>query len=597
VNDDLEPPPPSDTDHDRVAGRRDRYERTLASTLLIGVVALLYGPIVGYPWSPYDDPTFILTNPAIVSPGNVPLADLFLQPHIGYIVPVTGLTEAALYALGDGAPWPFHLASLLLHGVSVLLLARLAERLVGDLRVATVGALLFAVHPVLVEPVAWATGLKDQLMTVCALGATLLFVAAEPTDSTSTEDSATTSRRRTWMVLGAAGLALLTVLAKPTGALLAGAWLAWLFARALRDGTSPEPARLKAAILIGLVAAIVTAASWYMHNTLLVDEGEDLASGGWLVFLALGVQLHHLVWPDGLYLRYPIRRTEGLEDPHVLLGLLAATLLVVALWRARKRPAIMLGLALAIAAYLPVSNITPFPRVVADSYMYLPLAGLVLALCAAVAPWLQRAHERRRRKLRIWVLTAAVLVAGALGARAAEQVSRWESPVTLWYPAAADNDDWAYAWMQMAEGLRFHDRHEDAIHAYEQLYAREYVTDYLHKFALTLLVAGELERAECLMVEDLVVGPNRRRALHNYAAMLVSNPEHEVRHPHYARGAIAWAQRALAEGALEWPPAFLRGLDVRLAQARSWPEAPRAAWTPRRCPSLRAQRIDGPPEP
>src|SRR5690606_2990723 len=124
--------------------------------------------------------------------------------------------------------------------------------------------------------------------------------------------------------------------------------------------------------------------------------------------------------------------------------------------------------------------IISFPRMVGDSYMYMPLVGLLLAGAAWSLPVLVGASQAIRRGC----LVALVLVCCVLGWRAADQTRRWASPVTLWYPATQIHRDWPYAWMHIAVGLRFLGEMERAEHAWGQFYAREYTRDFLHKVAL-----------------------------------------------------------------------------------------------------------------
>ncbi len=75
----------------------------------------------------------------------------------------------------------FHAANLLMHLVATLLCFTILRRLLGKgatLWPAVAGAALFAVHPLHVEPVAWATGMKDLLSTVFIMAAILAYLRA-----------------------------------------------------------------------------------------------------------------------------------------------------------------------------------------------------------------------------------------------------------------------------------------------------------------------------------------------------------------------------------------------------------------------------------
>src|SRR5690606_5488482 len=122
------PPVTQPPDH----GSPSRNPRALewgAMILVVVAVTVVYYPVLGYPFTSMDDPRFILLNPQIVEPGNASLAELLLQPSIGYIVPVTGLIEAALWAISGGEAWSFHAAGFVGHLIVALLTLRVARRL------------------------------------------------------------------------------------------------------------------------------------------------------------------------------------------------------------------------------------------------------------------------------------------------------------------------------------------------------------------------------------------------------------------------------------------------------------------------------------
>jgi hypothetical protein len=156
--------------------QRPRWALVLRWLPLIAVVAL-FGRAVTFGFVEWDDAKYIRSNPLIAGP--LPgvetngIIDYLFTPQMGYVVPVTVALERLLYLLGGGAAWPFHLASVLLHGLSALLVARIAETLGASPTRSVLAALLWACHPIVAEPVSWATGLKDVLAVCLVLGSTL----------------------------------------------------------------------------------------------------------------------------------------------------------------------------------------------------------------------------------------------------------------------------------------------------------------------------------------------------------------------------------------------------------------------------------------
>jgi hypothetical protein len=323
-------------------------------------VVALFAPVVAFPFIAFDDAELIVRNPQITAPLAAPL-DLLLTPHVGYVVPVTIAFEAALFALAHGAPLAFHAAALGLHALLASQLLSFARRLGLCLPFAFAAALVFAVHPLVLQPVAWAICLKDLLMANLALASTRAFVAAGEREGHSGQ------------AVRAVLLALLAMLSKPSASLIGFAWLAHLIARRAHGG-APAPA-LRAALATSALGTLLGAASRFSHNALLGANGD----AGWTPLaplIVLGRQLTHVVWPVDLLVLYPDPSDERAPLPAIAAGVLGVLGIALLTRRVRNSPAALLLVALALAIYLPTSDLLPFARVMSDSYMYLPLACL-----------------------------------------------------------------------------------------------------------------------------------------------------------------------------------------------------------------------------
>lgn len=100
----------------------------------------------------------------------------FSSFHIGLYHPLTSISFMFDYALGHGEPFPFHLTNIALHCANTLLLFILLKRLTGNLIVAFLTCILFAVHPIHIESVAWITSRKDLLFSFFFLLSTVCYI-------------------------------------------------------------------------------------------------------------------------------------------------------------------------------------------------------------------------------------------------------------------------------------------------------------------------------------------------------------------------------------------------------------------------------------
>src|SRR5919197_6131229 len=124
------------------------------SLLLIALVLISYARVfeAGFIW---DDESHLTQNPCVVGP--LGLKEVWTTARAVYY-PLVLTTFWALHKVVGLSPWPYHLLNVLLHAGSAVLLWRVLRLL--SVRGAWLGATLWAVHPVMVQSVAWVTELK-----------------------------------------------------------------------------------------------------------------------------------------------------------------------------------------------------------------------------------------------------------------------------------------------------------------------------------------------------------------------------------------------------------------------------------------------------
>lgn len=420
-----------------------RGER-FALPLALGLIALVFVGALDNGFVNWDDGIYIADNPLVTAPADQPWRDRLLTPKLGYALPIPVLIYGWLWSISSD-PWPFHLTSLLVHGLNVGLLFALLRRAGCSGSVGALASVAFGIHPIVVEPVVWATGLKDLLATT---GMLLALVGLRHG-------------------LGALPGALFALGSKPSSILLAVPL--WAVARV----RSPiDPPRRKAMVAVVVVAALGAALTVFTMS----QETETLRTSArepfspWVVASALGLQIKHIVAPGTLAPRYVYASTGPLE---IGLGIAAA---VGALWLfvrwARTRDPRLPWLTLAGAAYLPVSNLHPLERFTADSYFYVPWLGIVGCLALTWPSIEQAVRSRGPSRLRLvrWFLG---LVYVGWAAMTAWQVEVWTDSRTLWgdcYVAQPTDPETIYRYGdalgragELREELALYLEHEDEL--------------------------------------------------------------------------------------------------------------------------------------
>jgi tetratricopeptide (TPR) repeat protein len=152
-------------------GSSSRFRRDwVLGLILILFVILTYTPVwkAGFVW---DDETILTANSCIVGP--LGLKEIWTTAAAD-ICPLTLTTFWAEHALWGLNPLPYHLVNVLLHGACAILLWRLLRSL--RVQGAWLGAVLWALHPVMVESVAWITEMKNTESGLFFLLSILFFV-------------------------------------------------------------------------------------------------------------------------------------------------------------------------------------------------------------------------------------------------------------------------------------------------------------------------------------------------------------------------------------------------------------------------------------
>ncbi len=415
------------------------------SLSVLGLVAVVFAPSLAgdFVW---DDVLLIRDNPnahSLAAGWRVAFGDFFGsaagQPQGGYLRPVPALLNAATWAVAGARPWVFHLQNLALHLAAVALLMAVLRAL-GARALGWVGAgLLFGLHLRQVEAVAFISGRPDLLAAAGVLAATWLHLRA----------------RRD----GGGAVGPLAVVAFGLAALSKEVALVWPVALAVLEGSgavAPTPRRRRA-LFAGYGAVIAAVVIGRLVGDIQVPVRLYFEASQ-APIAALSLVGHYAVWlltPDAraLYDHLPVATASG----WTALG--AAIVVAVAglVWVNRRKPA-GFGWALAAVALAPVLHLVPIPALAADRYLYLPLAGLAVALGVGLSRW---DHHRAAWGL----ICAAALV---LGVFSTQRVRDWQDEVTLWSAEALAPEASYKAWLNLSVAHAEHQRWPEAFGAVTQ---------------------------------------------------------------------------------------------------------------------------------
>lgn len=333
--------------------------------------ALVFGPALSGEFLHWDDSTHILMNQAMHS-GDI--WQFWIKPYFNLYIPMIYSVWTAVYAVSS-SPLAFHVLNLFIHAANCGLVFALALRFIPSATWlgALLGALVFCVHPLQAESVAWISGARDALSVTFALAALALV-----TDPLHGRDR----RILAW----ASVLFLLGLFCKPTVAALpvAFACLPWVWRFVDRRRVLVMLAwAIPSAILLavnmkvqsGDTAALLKSVDWWWRPVIALD--------------AIGFYLGKFIWPWRVasdYGRIPrdvVQFGWYIWPVAGVLGLALVLSMVRALrvgWFYFAFFVVGLGAVLGLVPFMAQSQST-----VADRYAYVPMIALAFATCHLVS--------------------------------------------------------------------------------------------------------------------------------------------------------------------------------------------------------------------
>jgi hypothetical protein len=407
--------------------------------ILIALATLaVYAGVFGNDFLVLDDRAWIVDNPRVQEGLTAEGVRWAFTTHFGAawqpLVWLSWMTDRSLF--GD-QPAGFHLVNLLLHLTASLLLFSALRRMLGSSGVALLVALLYALHPVQVESVAWAAERKGLL------AAAFWMLAVE-------FHSRYMQRPRVGWAIGVFASMTLGLMAKSTLLTLPFALLLLDFWPGERGKESWGRLLREKLGLFLLLPLFLWVGFQAQAGFGAVRDASGLEQAG-SSLVAYARSLGHLFVPLDLGPMY-VAPAGGFSAVAVITSvvmLLAVTLTVLRF--RRSVPAMWIGWLWFAGTLLPFSGVVAIGgHFMADRYLLIPSVGIWLGLVFLVSSLLDHRSVTLRSR---WILGAVVLI--LLGATSFRQVARWTDSATLFaHTLEIDRDNYLAAyWLGEARAL------------------------------------------------------------------------------------------------------------------------------------------------
>jgi tetratricopeptide (TPR) repeat protein len=386
---------------------------------LLAVTTVAFLPMLDAGLTNWDDEGYVLSNPYLGDLSWDGIRALFGSYYKGNYHPLSMLSLSVDHRIGGLSPRVYHASNLALHLANTLLVFALARRLLQSLPGGFIAALLFGVHPLHVESVAWVSERKDVLYTLFYLLSLLAYLRCL--------DRADGRQRFYTLSLVAFVLSLLS---KGQAVALAPS----LFALDLLRGRDLRKLHVwiekvpyfALALGFGIVALGAQSGSGQLQGVSQwsVLERLALASSGYLQYLL------KLALPLNLSAFYPYpERIEGsLPALYWLAPLGVAGVAGLFAWSVRHARVLAFGIAFFTANVVFVLQLVPVGgAIIADRYSYVASIGLFVPLAAGAI-----ALYERRQPLGVAALVALAIYSAALAVATHRRTGVWHDSLTLW---------------------------------------------------------------------------------------------------------------------------------------------------------------------
>lgn len=331
----------------------------------------------------WDDQWMVVNSQTVRRWNKSLLLSIFIDPSHGQLAPINQMLYTILYKAFGFNPLAFHIASLILHIINACLLYVGLKMVLSDctklpekraLQMAAITTVIFAIHPIQVESVAWISASKIPLFTTFYFSASIILMRYLRKGG----------RLRYATVLLIQLMAYLSKEQAVVFPLFAALLFVWY-------GIRPNNKKFWIGVLPFCVmgVACVVHEVFYVANYDQYIQGETYVWWQRMILSIYSLITYFFKWlvPTNLNWMYLFPMEIGEQMPWWLfLYPVLVMVLIVVLWNVMKQPIVLSALSFFIIHLILVIHVTALPRasVVADRYMYIPVISLNFLFAYAI---------------------------------------------------------------------------------------------------------------------------------------------------------------------------------------------------------------------
>jgi Tfp pilus assembly protein PilF len=464
-------------------GYAARWKYLLLLVISIGIV---YAQSLQFDFVTYDDYELVVQNGDFLS--RISNVVTSFTTHVftthraesGYYRPILLISYIFDYQLWGLNPFGYHLTNFLLHGCTAVIVFLFIERLVKNQFAALLGSMLFALHPLQTESVAWVAGRNDVLLGFFVTVMLLSYLYYREN----------VGSKRLYLIVSVVAFTF-ALFTKESAAFYL--LLIPLLEICVEKKKASKEGFLNILPFLGVVVVYLIA-RWSvigeligaerMYGTLpLVDRLRQVPA-------IISEHCALVVLPMQLSIVHPLEQLRWFVSPWTIVALMIPSFLLVAAWYCwRKDGVLCFGMLCFLAGLVPVLGIFPVAVPILEHRLYLPLVGVTIVAARIVS-------LISVPKLRSVVTVMLGLVVIVLAFASYVRLPVWRDSTTLWMDAIEKAPTVSRSYFNLA-GYYFEHQQYDSTARLLKKYIELKPDDFLgySKLRQTYFLAGRYEDA------------------------------------------------------------------------------------------------------
>ena len=425
--------------------------------LWLGVILLLsiivFSPAVNNGFVAWDDDWYVYENPQItnLSVSNVP--NLFTEFYKGQYGPVSTLILGIEYHIGNNNPVFYHSSSLLFHLINIALVFWLMQLMFRKLNITIIVSVLFAIHGMQAEAVAWISAQKVVLFTMFFLASLISYI------------NYLNKKKLKYYWLSMLWF-IVSFMAKEQAVTLSLSLIAidYLYGRKLLS--KKVIAEKLPFLLLALIMGIVTIYSSRTGEFFTKDKSHPFFEQIVYASYAFTQYIVQLIMPYKLSAFHPYPVAVGEEFPKYMYLYLIPVLATIWLFfrSIKKHKIISFGIMFFVMNIALVLQIMPLRDfITADRYVYIPAIGLFAILAYYLNKYLEK--KKSNQNIIYIVLSLYIIVLSAISFKRSDV---WKDSITLFTDAVNKYPESSVCWNNRGLALENLGKHKEAIEDYKK---------------------------------------------------------------------------------------------------------------------------------